>query len=368
MSKELVQISQAQRAIEVANTPEEANEIRARLKAIRKYLSKRADHFGDAFEAAKFECEAAAKAGQLWARERPGSGGTDHGKREVSRLQDAGFVDSKDATICVRLGELDPQDTKLYFEEMQDKKRYPTENGLISVWKMLNDCDDIERPWLRIYNVWNFQKCDERFGIQHPGQIPGQIMQNLNWYFTKPKDLVVDLFAGGGSTLDVCKYDDDDFGNRACEAYDIQPVRKDIHKRDIVGEGIPDISRAQLVFLDPPYWAQKRGEYSADPTNLANLDLASFYSATSKIANDCLAAVGQGAIVALIVGGAEFLAKHTRGKDHALEIVARVKGELIQRIIVPYSTETYQAHDVTRAKETQGMLNLYRDLLVWEAR
>jgi hypothetical protein len=176
---------------------------------------------------------------------------------------------------------------------------------------------------------------------------------------------VVDLFAGGGSTIDVCKYEDDDFGNRPCEAYDIDPKRKDIKRRDIVKDGIPDVSKARLVFLDPPYWAQMKGEYSQHETNLANMELEEFYSCLSKIINDCLENIPKSAVVAMIVGGAEFLGEHSRGKDHALEIFRRIKGTLLQRIIVPYSTENYQAHDVIRTKAKKTMLNLYRDLLIW---
>lgn len=138
MTTALAEISRAERAIQMAETPGDANEIRAHLKAIQKYLTVRGNEFGTAFEAAKRECEAAAKAGQLWAAERPGSGGSDHGKREISRLQDMGFADSKDATVCVRLGELDPQDRDLYYEDMLDKKRYPTENGLHVLWMRLD--------------------------------------------------------------------------------------------------------------------------------------------------------------------------------------------------------------------------------------
>ena len=108
-----------------------------------------------------------------------------------------------------------------------------------------------------------------------------------------------------------------------------------------------------------------KGEYSQHETNLANMELEEFYSCLSKIINDCLENIPKSAVVAMIVGGAEFLGEHSRGKDHALEIFHRVEGTLLQRIIVPYSTENYQAHDVIRTKAKKTMLNLYRDLLIW---
>lgn len=359
---ELAQISQAQRAIEVARTPEEANEIRARLKAIQKYLAKRGEQFETAFEAAKLECEAAAKAGQLWAAEsdkRPRG----QGKSPNSGItwKDAGFADDKDPTICVRLGELDPQDVALYLEDMRNKKRYPTENGLHSLWKQLNFVEDEDRHWLRVYNIWNFAKCDDRFGISHPGMIPGQIMQNLNWYFTKPGDLVVDLFAGGGSTIDVCRFDNDDFGNRQCQAFDIDPKRPDVQRRDMLADGMPDLGKAQLVFLDPPYWGQKRGEYGNQPTNLANLEIEDFHQAVVGIVRAALASSGH---VALIIGASQLDGIY---RDHAGEVIRHI-GVPAMRVIVPYSTEQYQAFSVARAKQSKRMLNLYRDLIVWEGR
>jgi len=355
MSKELAQISQAQKAIEVAKTPEEANEIRARLKAIQKYLSKRGDQFDVAFEAAKLECDAAAKAGQLWAQDRPGSGG-DHQTKTFS-FGDAGFASTMDATICVRLGELDPQDAGLYFEEMQDKKRYPTENGLHSLWKQLNFVEDEDRPWLRVYNVWNFAKPDERFGTGHPGNIPGQVNMNLNYYLTLPGDIIVDLFAGGGTTLDVCKEDNNDYGNRKCLGFDRKPVRPDIKKHDLTA-GLPDFPKAALVFLDPPYWGQKSGEYSKDPTDLANMELDAFNAALAKVVSGSLARATR---VALIIGATQ---KEGIFFDHSGWLMQHF-GAPEHRFIVPYSTEQYQAFDVARAKKNHSYLNIFRDLMVW---
>jgi hypothetical protein len=51
---------------------------------------------------------------------------------------------------------------------------------------------------LQLYNVWRFQQCDPRYGMDYPGRILGQIVENLLWYYTEPFDLVVDPMAGGG--------------------------------------------------------------------------------------------------------------------------------------------------------------------------
>jgi hypothetical protein len=353
----LQEVSQAERAIELAKTPQDANEIRARLKAIQKYLAKRGGEFAKAFEAAKLECEAAAKAGELWAEERPGHGPGRGKTQTFASFSDAGFANSQDASICVRLGELDPQDVAIYFDEMEGKKRYPTEGGLHILWKLMNAEEDEGKPWLRVYNLWNFAKPDERFGQGHPGNIPGQVNMNLNYYLTEPGELIVDLFAGGGTTLDVCAEDNDDYGNRKCLSFDRKPVRKEIKKWDLT-DGLPEFPDAAMVFLDPPYWGQKAGEYSADDADLANMPLEKFNKALAAVVD---ASLKRARCVALIIGATQ---KEGQFYDHAAWLMGAF-GAPRHRFQVPYSTEQYKAFDVVRAKKNKAYLNVCRDLMVW---
>jgi len=57
---------------------------------------------------------------------------------------------------------------------------------------------------LQLTNLWSFESCDKDYGMKYPGRMPGQIVENLLWYYTEPFDLVVDPMAGGGTTIDVC--------------------------------------------------------------------------------------------------------------------------------------------------------------------
>jgi len=55
---------------------------------------------------------------------------------------------------------------------------------------------------LQLYNVWNFPNRDTRYGLDMEGAIPGQIVENVLYYWTEPFDIVVDPMAGGAK-LDV---------------------------------------------------------------------------------------------------------------------------------------------------------------------
>ena len=126
-----------------------------------------------------------------------------------------------------------------------------------------------------IYNVWNYGSCDPRFGENfgdmrlkdHPGRIPGQAIINLLLWLTEPFDVVVDPMAGGGTTIDVCRY-----LLRRYYCYDIAPRRPDIKQRDI-RNGYPRFpQKPNFIILAPPYWRLKRDEYSNDGSAIGSYD------------------------------------------------------------------------------------------------
>jgi len=205
---------------------------------------------------------------------------------------------------------------------------------------------------LKTFNVWSFPKCDDRFGIDYPGRIPGQIVEHLLYYFTEPLDVIWDLFGGGGTTVDVCKH-----MARRYQVFDIDPVRDDIIKHDLM-DGLPSAKAPNLIFLDPPYWRQKKDEYSDHETNLANMPLDTFYKAIVKIVKQSLKKAD---VVALLIGTTR---KDGSRYDHAAMIMGEI-GPPFQRIIVPYTTQIVRGADVASAKDGKYMLNLYRDLIVW---
>ncbi len=80
---------------------------------------------------------------------------------------------------------------------------------------------DLVSDSLQLFNVWNIPNRDKRYGLDFKGVIPGQIAENILYYFTEPFDVVVDPMAGGGSTIDVCRA-----MMRRYKTYDINPMRE----------------------------------------------------------------------------------------------------------------------------------------------
>ena len=248
-----------------------------------------------------------------------------------------------------------------FFEKYPDLSKLPPDmDSWRKVTQGLPDSGGMggEKPWLRYYQVWNFQEADKRFGVTHPGQIPAQVIMNLNYYYTKPGDLVVDLFGGGGSTLDVCLAKDPDFGGRECRIFDIDPAREDITRWDVVKSGLPKFPHARLLFLDPPYWKQKKGDYGPDKTNMANLTLGEFHDELEKVIT---AGFHRSDIVALIIGPTQ---ENWELIDHAAEMIVRI-GVPWKRIQVPYSTQQHGGNYVLNAQKEKQWLYLARDLMLW---
>lgn len=178
----------------------------------------------------------------------------------------------------------------------ENEKYYGLDNTL--AWAIvLQGKTDIERfealglqP--KVYDVWNFAECNKLMGQEHPGRIPGQILLNALYYNTEQGDLVVDLTAGGGTTNDACL-----LMGRKCYSYDINPPenRKDIIQHDFL-EGLPDkAKKADLIFLDPPYFKKKESEYGSE--SISALNREDYLKAIDKLAEVC-----EGHKVTLIMG------------------------------------------------------------------
>lgn len=220
------------------------------------------------------------------------------------------------------------------------------------------------------YNVWNFMEVDLRLGLDHPGQIPGQIAMNVLYFYTKLRDLVVDPMAGGGSTIDACKV-----MGRRCLAYDIRPVRPDIGEWNIYREQAllsPEVrattattSPPDLIFLDPPYGFIMRSKYPEN--SLSSLSTEDFLKAMEVIASVCYDSLKGGGHVALVMQGI-LDEKNEYFLDlpfRCASMFERAGFKQKQRISVPMSTQTKGPLDVARFQKKKELLDINRDLLIF---
>lgn len=216
---------------------------------------------------------------------------------------------------------------------------------------------------LQYTNLWSFNNCNPDYGDKYPGRMPGQIIENLLWYYTEPFDVVIDPMAGSGTTVDVCKK-----MYRRYIAYDINPIETQGIKKHNILMGFPERKikdKPKLIVLDPPYSIQKKGEYTAHPDDLSNLPLEKFYDAIKLIAKGCKKELDENGIVAFIISS---LKNNGQVVDLAVDcrnIFVDAGFVVLERICVPYnnasSTTGFWIKD---AKENKRMLRAYRDLLI----
>jgi hypothetical protein len=212
------------------------------------------------------------------------------------------------------------------------------------------------------FDVWQFQTADG--ASSYFGKMPPQVVENLLWLYTEPGQIVVDPFAGGGTTIDVAKR----MGRRVW-ASDLNPSTPTlpIHQHDIT-TGWPDDAprKADLIILDPPYWQQAKGKYSNDAADLGNMPLADFYDAWASVVKTCVEHITERGRVAFIISPTQL--DDGTVIDHALDMTDSanaITGLCVERrIIVPYSTQQATGQQVTWARENKRLLKLYRDLVV----
>jgi DNA modification methylase len=214
-----------------------------------------------------------------------------------------------------------------------------------------------------IYNIWKQQS--KTTGVNHFGNSEVRWVDNLLYLYTKPFDVVVDPFAGSGSTINICK-------NRLRRYYvsDRKPIierEKEIRKHDIT-DGLPNVPRWQdvkLVYLDPPYWKQAEGQYSEDPSDLGNMCIEDFNNALSGLINT-FAKKLKDAYIALIIQPTQWKTENHMGFiDHVGDMLRMVKLPVDMRYSVPYESQQCTAQMVDWAKENRRCLVLTREFVVW---
>lgn len=214
-----------------------------------------------------------------------------------------------------------------------------------------------------IYNVWRQKsKSDD---VKHFGNTEPRWLDNLLYLYTKPFDVVIDPFAGGGSTIEACKK-----RMRRYLVSDRKPKpsrEKEIRCHDITAGLLkpPQWKDVSLVYLDPPYWKQAEGEYSSDPSDLANMPIEQF----NEVLSGLIAAYGEkletGSRIALVIQPTQWNAPERRFTDHIGDMLRFVKLPVEMRFSVPYESQQCNAQMVEWAKKEKQCLVLTREIIVW---
>lgn len=252
------------------------------------------------------------------------------------------------------------------FDEEED-----SDSNCLGVYKLdkrllikANHLDEHYKP--PVYNVWKRQ--DRSDQVSHFGNSEITWLDNLFYLYTSPFDVVVDPFAGGGSTIDLCK-----MRLRRYLVSDRKPtdVRSDIREHDITTGPLspPQWKDVRLVYLDPPYWKQAEGEYSDDPTDLANMDLDAFNDALAGLVKQYAEKLKRArvtdAYIALIIQPTQWKAPDRQFTDHVGDMLRAVKLPVDMRFSVPYESQQCTAQMVEWAKENKRCLVLTREIIVW---
>lgn len=135
---------------------------------------------------------------------------------------------------------------------------------------------------LQVTTLWDYPSQNYGEGKQgdsnYIGATPSYIIWNLLKRYTQEKELVVDCFAGSGTTLDVAR----DLNRRAL-GYDVHPTRKDIFRVDARKLPAELTGKVDFVFIDPPY--STHVDYGPDPRDIGKLDAATgaYYAAMTQV-------------------------------------------------------------------------------------
>ena len=235
------------------------------------------------------------------------------------------------------------------------------------------DATRLDRLDIKIqpYDVWQFGKCHDLMGSDHPGRIPGQLIAHVLYFFTQPGDLVIDPMAGSGTTPDACL-----LMGRKCYAYDIDDRhgRPDIIPHNIATDGWPErTKKADLVFWDPPYFEKMDstniGQEGYIEGSISKLGRDGYLKFFAERLIQLRGLVKSGARLAFLMSDWDDNTGERDGIfvwDYA-DIIRKAGWRLTRHIQVPLSTQQVHPDIVNKFRDSRRLARLERYLLIAEA-
>lgn len=236
-----------------------------------------------------------------------------------------------------------------------------------------DDAERMDRLGIKVqpYDVWQFAKCHDLFGSQHPGRIPGELIAHVLYFFTQQGDMVIDPMAGSGTTPDVCLA-----MGRRCYAYDIDARhgRNDIMAHNVAVDGWHErIKKADLIFWDPPYFEKMDslnigddGYIDGSISKLSRDDYLAFFE--TRLA-EARAQVKKSTRLAFLMSDWDDNTGERQGVfvwDYA-DIIRRAGWRLVRHIQTPLSTQQVHPDIVNKFRKSRRLARLERYLLICEA-
>ncbi len=236
------------------------------------------------------------------------------------------------------------------------------------------DAERMERLGIKIqpYDVWQFSKCHDLFGSQHPGRIPGELIAHILYFFTEQGDIIVDPMSGSGTTQDVCLA-----LGRKCYGYDIDDRhdRADTLTHNIATDGWPErIKKADLLFWDPPYF-EKMDSSTIGPDgyiegSISKLERNEYLAFFQERLTEARGAVKDGTRLAFLMSDWDDNTNEREGIfvwDYA-DILRDAGWNLIRHIQAPLSTQQVHPDIVNKFRVSRRLARLERYLFIGEAK
>ena len=212
-------------------------------------------------------------------------------------------------------------------------------------------------------SVWDFPKIDSEYGnSSYSARIPGEVYLHFFFYFTRPRDVILDLFCGSGTGIDM----GNDF-NRIVLGFDLTPFRKDITKFDVLEDRNPFFNNViDHIFLDPPYYDMNKGKYTKKPSDLSNLNYNDFFLALETIIKKFYRSLKLEGYIGIILS-------NKRSKGNLLDIEQDTNTlfseyfTLKHKIIVPYYNTYDQSYDRAKLWSQKNFLLIgHRTLFIFQ--
>ncbi|MDG6027108.1 MAG: hypothetical protein E3K40_10470 [Candidatus Brocadia sp.] len=225
-----------------------------------------------------------------------------------------------------------------------------------------NHLADFEVP---LYNVWKFK--EKSGGSSLLGNTEPEILDNLLYLYTKPFDVVIDPFAGGGSTIDVCKKRFRRYWVSDCT---VVPEREhEIRKWDITKElhSIPKWQEATLIYLDSSKWKQAENTCNNNTqADTTKKPLNDFTETFSEFINSISKKLHPGAAIATLIPPTQWKSSDKVCTDYAAELIKKVKMPINMRFQCLYEGQQCTAQMVEWAKTNKRPLVISSELIVWQ--